>query len=148
MFLKPKVDRSSDDVAELNLPAFGKNTEFDVGIVWNCDLKEGLTSPPSVVLVFCRRWVASPAPFERRRRWAIKRWDAGDAGGFGRPLTREAFGKSVLLGQTLAHDIQRCESGLFCSHRTLFKLLRRGFQSRSQQSPTRFATTSRLSGSH
>lgn len=126
MLLKPEIDCGPDNVAELDLPSFGKNTEFDVGIVWNRDLKEGFTSPPSVVLVFCRRRDASPAPFEYRRWRAIEHWDAGDAGGFGGPLTREAFGKSVLLGETLAHDVQRCECGLFCSHRALFKLRRRG----------------------
>jgi hypothetical protein len=52
VFFKPEVDRGSDNVAELDLPAFGENAEFDVDIVWNCDLKEGLTSPPSVVVVF------------------------------------------------------------------------------------------------
>ena len=33
MLLKPEVNRSSDDVAELHLPAFGENAEFNVGIV-------------------------------------------------------------------------------------------------------------------
>ena len=51
VFFKPEIDCGSDDVAELDLPAFGKNAEFDVDIVWNCDLKESLTSPPSIVVV-------------------------------------------------------------------------------------------------
>ena len=51
MFFKPEVDCSPDNVAELDLPAFGENAEFDVDIVRNCNLKESLTSPPSIVVV-------------------------------------------------------------------------------------------------
>jgi hypothetical protein len=52
VFFKPEVDRGSDNVAELDLPAFGENAEFDVDIVGNCDLKEGLISPPSIAVIF------------------------------------------------------------------------------------------------
>jgi hypothetical protein len=38
VFLKPEVDSCSDNLAELDLPAFGENAEFDVGVVGNCDL--------------------------------------------------------------------------------------------------------------
>jgi len=52
VFFKPEVDCSSNNVAELNLSAFGENTEFDVDIVGDCDLKEGLPSSRSIVIIF------------------------------------------------------------------------------------------------
>jgi len=83
VFFKPEVDCGSHNVAELDLPAFGENAEFDVGVVGNCDLKESLTFPPSVAVVFWRDRFISPALLRFWRWRAIKRWDSGDAGRFG-----------------------------------------------------------------